>query len=78
MTLDDIIKHQSIIDKRQPRNDTLEFLDKKRYSKSKDCLIRYGSMHIDHFIRVFDSEHDEKLLQSIFSLLQRKEEKNAN
>ena len=78
MTLDDIIKHQSIIDKQEPRSDTLQFLNKKRYSKSKDCFIRYGSMHIDHFIRVFDSENDEKLLQSIFSLLQRKEGKNAN
>ena len=78
MTLDDIIKHQSIIDKRQPRSDTLQFLDMKRYSKSRDCLIRYGSMHIDHFIRVFNSENNEEVLQSIFSLLKRKEEKNAN
>ena len=75
MTLDDIIEHQSIIDKRQPRSDTLQFLDMKRYSKSKDCLIRYGDMHIDHFIRVFNLENNEKVLESIFSLLQRKEEK---
>ena len=74
MTLDDIIKHQSIIDKREPSSDTLQFLELTRYSKSKDCLIRYGSMHIDHFIRVFNSENNEKVLQSIFSLLQRKEE----
>ena len=78
MTLDDAVKHQQINDKRAVRSDTLEFLEQKRYSKSKDCLIRYGSMHIDHFIRVFNSENNEKLLQSIFSLLQRKEEKYAD
>ena len=39
MTLDQIVKIQSIIDKRAIRSDTLEFLDKKRYSKSKDEWI---------------------------------------
>ena len=34
MTLDQIIKIQSIIDKRAIRSDTLEFLDKERYSDS--------------------------------------------
>ena len=53
MTLDQIIKIQSIIDKKSIRSDTLEFLDKERYSDSLDKTIRYGDMHIDHFINVF-------------------------
>ena len=52
MTLDQIINIQAIIDKRARRSDTREFLDKKRYSKSKDEWIRFGDMHFDHFIRV--------------------------
>ena len=52
MTLDQILNIQSIIDKRARRSDTREFLDKKRYSKSKDEWIRFGDMHLDHFIRV--------------------------
>jgi hypothetical protein len=55
MTLDQIIKIQSIIDKRAIRSDTLELLDQKRYSNSKECMIRYGDMHIDHFLRVFNT-----------------------
>ena len=34
MTLDQIIKIQSIIDKRAIRSDTKEFLDQTRFSKS--------------------------------------------
>jgi len=52
MTLDQIVKLQSIVDKRAIRSDTLEFLDHKRYSKSKEEYIRYGDMHIDHFLIV--------------------------
>ena len=55
MTLDQILNIQSIIDKRARRSDTREFLDKKRYSKSKDEWIRFGDMHFDHFIRVVAS-----------------------
>ena len=53
MTLDQIVKIQSIIDKKSIRSDTLEFLDKERYSDSLEKTIRYGDMHIDHFINVF-------------------------
>ena len=53
MTLDQIVEIQSIIDKRAIRSDTLEFLDKERYSDSLEKTIRYGDMHIDHFINVF-------------------------
>jgi len=52
MTLDQIVKMQSIIDKRAIRSDTLEFLNEQRFSNSKQCMIRYGDMHIDHFLRV--------------------------
>ncbi len=56
MTLDQIVKMQGIIDKRAIRSDTLEFLNEERYSNSKQCLIRYGDMHIDHFLTVCSNE----------------------
>ena len=56
MTLDQFVNIQSIIDKRAIRSDTLEFLNKKRFSKSKQEWIRFGDMHIDHFIRVVDKD----------------------
>ena len=65
MTLDQILNIQSIIDKRARRSDTREFLDKKRYSKSKDEWIRYGDMHFDHFIRVFVNGSDDLLMHVI-------------
>ena len=52
MTLDQIVKIQSVIDKRAISSDTLEFLNEERYSNSKECMIRYGDMHIDHFLKV--------------------------
>lgn len=52
MTLDQIVKIQSIVDKRAIRSDTLEFLNEERFSNSKQCMIRYGDMHIDHFLTV--------------------------
>ena len=58
MTLNQLIRIQSIIDKRAIRSDTQEFLNKKRYSKSKDEWIEYGDMHIDHFITVFEQEKE--------------------
>ena len=64
MTLNKIIRIQSIIDKRAIRSDTQEFLKKKRYSKSKDEWIEYGDMHIDHFIRVFDKDQNNDDLLS--------------
>ena len=51
MTLDEIIKIQSVIDKREPAKDTIKLLDKKRFSKSKNQEIRLGNMHIDHLLR---------------------------
>lgn len=56
MTLDQVVKIQSVTDKKAIRSDTLEFLNKKRFSKSKQEWIRFGDMHIDHFIRVVDKD----------------------
>ncbi len=65
MTLDDAVKHQQINDKRAIRNDTLKFLDTKRYSESKKEFIRYGDMHLDHFFRVVNNMLDEDTLATI-------------
>ena len=51
MTLDEIIKIQSVIDKRKPAQDTIELLEKKRFSKSKNKEIKLGDMSIDHLLR---------------------------
>lgn len=72
MTLNDIIKHQSIIDKREPRSDTLQFLEKKRYSVSKNKFIKYGDMHIDHFLRTVDSDDNNNVEVKIYELLKTK------
>ena len=61
MTLDQIVKIQSIIDKRAIRCDTLEFLNQERYSHSKKENIRFGDMHIDHFLTVVSNlEYQQK------------------
>jgi len=75
MTLDDAVKHQQIDDKRAIRNDTLEFLDTKRYSKSKKEFIRYGDMHLDHFFRVVNSMLDNEDVLAI--LIQKIVTRNA-
>ena len=59
MALDQIVKIQSTIDKRAIRSDTLEILDIKRHSKSLGRDIRYGNMHIDHFITVMHKPRKE-------------------
>ena len=56
MTLDQAVGIQSIIDGRSIAIDTVEFLDQTYYSKSKEEWIRYGDMHIDHFLRVFQND----------------------
>lgn len=59
MTLEEAIKLESIFDKRKSPYDVLEFLDTTYYSKSKDKYIRYGDIHIAHFIRIFQNNNDE-------------------
>ena len=60
MTLDQIVKIQSIIDKKAIRSDTLEYLNKERYSDSLEKTVRYGDMHIDHFLNVFFNNEKEE------------------
>ena len=53
MTLDETFKIESILDKRKTGYDILEFLDTKYFSKSRQEYIRYGDIHLQHFIRIF-------------------------
>ena len=59
MTLQDALKHEKIFDKRATGYDILEFLETTYFSKSKQEYIRYGDMHLQHFIRVFQNKGDE-------------------
>tara|TARA_R100001460_G_scaffold25464_1_gene51237 strand:- start:319 stop:555 length:237 start_codon:yes stop_codon:yes gene_type:complete len=61
MTLDEAFKIESILDKRKTGYDIMEFLDTKYFSKSKQKHIRYGDMHLQHFIRVFQKQEDLKI-----------------
>tara|TARA_E500000081_G_scaffold54292_1_gene57207 strand:+ start:602 stop:835 length:234 start_codon:yes stop_codon:yes gene_type:complete len=59
MTLQDALKHEKIFDKRATGFDILEFLETTYFSKSKQKYVRYGDMHLQHFIRVFQNKGDE-------------------
>ena len=61
MTLDEAFKIESILDKRATGSDVLEFLDTTYFSKSKQKHIRYGDMHLQHFIRVFQKQENLKI-----------------
>ena len=65
MTLNEIVKIQSVIDNRAIASDTLEILKNKfYYSKSKGVNIAIGDMHIDHFLRAFKiDDHQKKSVQ---------------
>tara|TARA_R100000900_G_C3272043_1_gene151922 strand:+ start:288 stop:569 length:282 start_codon:yes stop_codon:yes gene_type:complete len=61
MTLNEIIKIQSVIDNRAIAKDTLKTLKNKfYYSKSKGVNIAIGDMHIDHFLRAFKIDDHQK------------------
>ena len=51
MTLNEIVKLQSVIDKRKIAIDTQKTLEINYFSKSKGMNIKIGDMHIDHFLR---------------------------
>jgi len=75
MTLDQIVKMQNIIDKRAIRSDTLEFLNQTRYSHSKQANIRYGDMHIDHFLKVCANsmpDNNEDKTKEMFESIKKK------
>ena len=61
MTLNEIIKIQSVIDNRAIASDTMETLETTyRYSRSKGVNIKIGDMHIDHFLRSLNLEKFQK------------------
>ena len=61
MTLNEIIKIQSVIDNRSIASDTINTLNNKfYYSKSKGVNIAIGDMHIDHFLRAFKIDDYQK------------------
>ena len=66
MTLNEIIKIQSVIDNRAIAKDTTATLeDNYYYSKSKGVNIKFGDMHIDHFLRALKLDKVEKSLNNI-------------
>lgn len=71
MTLDETFKIESILDKRKTGYDVLEFLDTKYFSKSKQKYIRYGDMHLQHFIRVFQNKEFRITIEDIQETIER-------
>ena len=71
MTLDDALKHEKIFDKRATGYDIVEFLDTKYFSKSKQKHIRYGDMHLQHFIRVFQNKEYKITIEDILETVER-------
>jgi len=71
MTLDDALKHEKIFDKRATGCDIVEFLDTTYFSKSKQKYIRYGDMHLQHFIRVFQNKEYKITIEDIQETVER-------
>ena len=73
MIIKDILKIESIIDKRATAGDVLEFLDQIYYSESKDEHIKFGDIHIAHFIRIFinkfENDSDEIFKKRLNNLI---------
>jgi hypothetical protein len=60
MTLNEIIKIQSVIDNRSIASDTLKSLKKvKYYSESKKKFLSIGDMHRDHYVRSTNKKFNE-------------------
>ena len=65
-TLMELVKIQAVIDNRKPASDTIETLENNYYySKSKGVNIKFGDMHIDHFLRSLKLEEVEKNFNDI-------------
>ena len=71
MTLQDALKHEKIFDKRATGYDILEFLDTTYFSKSKQKYIRYGDMHLQHFIRVFQNKEYKITIEDVQETVER-------
>jgi len=60
-TLKQLVKIQSAIDNRSIASDTMETLESNYYfSKSKGINIKFGDMHIDHFLRSLSLDKEKK------------------
>jgi hypothetical protein len=60
-TLKQLVKIQSAIDNRAIASDTMETLESNYYfSKSKGINIKFGDMHIDHFLRSLSLDKEKK------------------
>ena len=60
-TLKQLVKIQSAIDNRSIASDTMETLETNYYfSKSKGVNIKFGDMHIDHFLRSLSLDKEKK------------------
>ena len=74
MKLKTIFKIQELLDERKTPYDMDEFLEEERYCQSKETKIKYGDMHITHFIRVFmknqNSMKKERLEEMQYTLNQ--------
>ena len=70
-TLNDSLKIESILDKRETGSDVLEFLDTTYFSKSKQKYIRYGDMHLQHFIRVFQNKEYKITIEDVQETVER-------
>ena len=65
-TLKQLIQIQSVIDNRAIAKDTTATLDNNYYySKSKGINIKFGDMHIDHFLRALKLDKVEKSFNDI-------------
>ena len=61
ITLKKLVKIQSAIDNRAIASDTMETLENNYYySKSRDLNIKFGDMHIDHFLRSLSLDKEKK------------------
>lgn len=71
MTLQDALKHEKIFDKRATGFDILEFLETTYFSKSKQKYVRYGDMHLQHFIRVFQNKEYKITIEDVQETVER-------
>lgn len=71
MTLQDALKHEKIFDKRATGYDIVEFLETTYFSKSKQKYIRYGDMHLQHFIRVFQNKEYKITIEDVQETVER-------
>lgn len=74
MTLGDIFKIQSIIDKRATPHDIEEFLEQEYFSNSKSQYIKYKDIHITHFIRIFIVRSEENVQENYDELMKLKKQ----